>query len=92
VVSVTKIYRPGDGSHKEIMLTKSMNPTNEKPLLRFCPKHRILRSFAVLRRFSLAALVRRLRQAQDDKTMTNAEYLRDGYPSGARLGWVHDST
>jgi hypothetical protein len=40
---------------------------NDKPLLRFCPMPRILRSFAVLRRSSLATLAQRLRQAQDDK-------------------------
>jgi hypothetical protein len=39
---------------------------NEKPHLRFCPKQRIWRSFAVLRRTSLATLAQRLRQAQDD--------------------------
>ncbi len=39
---------------------------NDKPLLRFFPSLGILRSFAVLRRFSLATLAQRLRQSQDD--------------------------
>ena len=43
---------------------------SDKPHLRFCPKPRIWRSFAVLRRGSLAALAQRLRQAQDDKLTT----------------------
>jgi hypothetical protein len=40
---------------------------NDKPQLRFFPMQRILRSFAVLRRSSLAMLAQRLRQPQDDK-------------------------
>jgi len=39
---------------------------DDKPLRRFCPMPRIWRSFAVLRRLSLAMLAQRLRQAQDD--------------------------
>jgi len=39
---------------------------NAGPLLRFCPSLRILRSFSVLRRLSLATLAQRLRQLQDD--------------------------
>jgi hypothetical protein len=46
---------------------------NDKPHLRFCPMPRIWRSFAVLRRSSLATLAQRLRQAQDDKSLGGGE-------------------
>jgi hypothetical protein len=48
---------------------------NDKFLPRFFPMPRIWRSFAVLRRTSLAVLAQRLRQAQDDKW------------AGVKLGW-----
>jgi hypothetical protein len=48
---------------------------NDKPLLRFCPSLRVLRSFAVLRRFSLATLAQRLRQSQDDNLDVSASMV-----------------
>jgi hypothetical protein len=52
------------GTQTKIELIESIN--HDEPLLRFCPMPRNLRSFAVLRRSSLAILAQRLRQAQDD--------------------------
>ena len=62
MISVTKVYRPREARKRKIELIWM----NEKPLLRFCPSLRIWRSFAVLRRISLATLAQRLRQAQND--------------------------
>jgi hypothetical protein len=57
-----EVHRPRDGSQTK----DRADLANDKPLLRFCCMSRILRSFAVLRRSSLAMLAQRLRQAQDD--------------------------
>ncbi|HSY47857.1 MAG TPA: hypothetical protein VLC46_03520, partial [Thermoanaerobaculia bacterium] len=44
----------------------------EKPQFRSCPRRCHWRSFAVLRRISLAALAQRLRQSQDDRLLVKA--------------------
>jgi hypothetical protein len=62
---------------------------NDQPLLRFCPMPRNLRSFAVLRRFSLATLAQRLRQSQDDSEVElSTEYSTPDFNADSALDGV----
>ena len=60
---------------------------NDKPHLRFCRMPRILRSFAVLRRTSLATLAQRLRQPQDDNwAVGNGDFFTSAQGRRQRSG------